>query len=567
MRRAPLLWVVGGLILAVLAGRSAPAGAAEPAWSGTWVLTFLPENGIELDILLLKIEEKDGSPRAEVLSAGIPVLKGTKVESIKIEDKALKLALKGGSGLALEFVAPLGKEDKPQKLYGALSVNEERTPAELKRSDLAALDPAKTLNKTAAEALVAVSKVEGDEAAEKALKGFIEKYADRPVAAAAGLHMLELLIKRGAPEEEIKKVADAAVKVAERYGPEPKAETLRGLAQKLAAGEKTAALAVAYARQARQALPENAAPGQKAPVLRVLAAALRKAGKDAEAKEVDATLAKMDEELDREFLKTAVPFKPDAFAGRKGKSSRVVVVELFTGAECPPCVAADVAFDGLLQTYKPSDVVLLQYHLHIPRPDPLTNADSEKRSEYYEVEGTPTAQINGKGAPSLGGGKAQAEVRYTRLCELLNEALETDAGAALKLTAARKGDKVDLEATVTGLKKTGDKVRLRFVLVEEVVRYPGGNRQRLHHHVVRAFPGGVSGFALKEESAKQSVAVDLAEVARGIEKYLTDYQKSEKFRTDYQPLDPRKLKVAALIQDDATKEILQAAQVEVPDGK
>ena len=50
-----------------------------------------------------------------------------------------------------------------------------------------------------------------------------------------------------------------------------------------------------------------------------------------------------------------VPFiavKP--FAGRKGKSDRAVLVELFTGAQCPPCVAADMAFDALPQTYKPT---------------------------------------------------------------------------------------------------------------------------------------------------------------------------------------------------------------------
>ena len=52
-------------------------------------------------------------------------------------------------------------------------------------------------------------------------------------------------------------------------------------------------------------------------------------------------------------------------------------MELFTGAQCPPCVAADVAFDVLEKTYKPADLVLIQYHLHIPGPDPLTNAASE----------------------------------------------------------------------------------------------------------------------------------------------------------------------------------------------
>ena len=60
----------------------------------------------------------------------------------------------------------------------------------------------------------------------------------------------------------------------------------------------------------------------------------------------------------------------------------MALVELFTGAQCPPCVAADIAFDAeAVKSYKAADVVLLQYHLHIPGPDPLTNADSEKRQQ------------------------------------------------------------------------------------------------------------------------------------------------------------------------------------------
>jgi hypothetical protein len=40
---------------------------------------------------------------------------------------------------------------------------------------------------------------------------------------------------------------------------------------------------------------------------------------------------------DKEYLARVPPFKPDTFAGRKGKSERVVAMELFTGAQCP-CV-------------------------------------------------------------------------------------------------------------------------------------------------------------------------------------------------------------------------------------
>ena len=44
------------------------------------------------------------------------------------------------------------------------------------------------------------------------------------------------------------------------------------------------------------------------------------------------------------------------------KNDRAVLVELFTGSQCPPCVAADLAFDTLAKTYKPADAILLEYH-------------------------------------------------------------------------------------------------------------------------------------------------------------------------------------------------------------
>src|SRR5262249_26417815 len=158
-----------------------------------------------------------------------------------------------------------------------------------------------------------------------------------------------------------------------------------------------------YAAQAEKQLPKDAPVAQQAAVLRVLATALDKAGKADQAKEVKGRLAMLDKALDEEFEKTAIPFKPDTYAGRKGKSTRVVLVELFTGAQCPPCVAADVAFDALLKTYKPTDVVFLQYHLHIPGPDPLTNKDTEKRETFYGIQGTPTYFIDGKEGPPAGG--------------------------------------------------------------------------------------------------------------------------------------------------------------------
>ena len=62
--------------------------------------------------------------------------------------------------------------------------------------------------------------------------------------------------------------------------------------------------------------------------------------------------------------------------------------------------------------------MLIQYHLHIPGPDPLTNPDSVARCDYYRgvpegVRGTPTSVFNGKSQAGGGGGMAASENKYT----------------------------------------------------------------------------------------------------------------------------------------------------------
>ena len=87
-------------------------------------------------------------------------------------------------------------------------------------------------------------------------------------------------------------------------------------------------------------------------------------------------------------------------------------MELFTGAQCPPCVAADVAFDALEMAYDPKDLILSQYHMHIPGPDPLTNPASIARWDFYRekypqnVGGTPTTMFNGSRRPAAAVGWA-----------------------------------------------------------------------------------------------------------------------------------------------------------------
>ncbi|MCI0380744.1 MAG: hypothetical protein L0215_24435 [Gemmataceae bacterium] len=301
------------------------------------------------------------------------------------------------------------------------------------------------------------------------------------------------------------------------------------------------------------------------------AAALVASGQDVKTpKGVNPQQSKIDEELDREYLAKMPPFKGTPFAGRKTKSDRAVFLELFTGATCPPCVAADLAFDVLTKTYKPSDLVLIQYHIHVPGPDPMTNPDTEARWAYYresfakEVRGVPCSIFNGKPAAYGGGGIANAEKKYASYREVIDPLLEDPAGAKLTAQTSCKGERIDIHVDVSGVGNGDSQKKLRILLAEETVRYAGSNKIRFHHNVVRAFPGGVAGKALTAASSKHKASIDLGELRGQLNKYLDNYQATKRpFANPARPLDFNNLRVIAFVQDDSTRQILQAVQVEV----
>ena len=148
------------------------------------------------------------------------------------------------------------------------------------------------------------------------------------------------------------------------------------------------------------------------------------------------------------------PFRPEPFRGRKDRrADGVVLMELFTGAQCMPCVSTDVAFDALLRTYKPTGFIGLQYHLHVPGFDALTNKDTEARGEYYgeEIAGTPAVALNGHFLPPGGGQMGDAEARYKELRGLIDRQLEAArAGEHLALGEAGRRSGRDLGRGLPG---------------------------------------------------------------------------------------------------------------------
>src|SRR5207247_402185 len=62
--------------------------------------------------------------------------------------------------------------------------------------------------------------------------------------------------------------------------------------------------------------------------------------------------AGLDEALDKTYNeKFPNPVKPERYQPSAARTDKVVLLELFTGSGCPPCVASDLALDAAMQRY------------------------------------------------------------------------------------------------------------------------------------------------------------------------------------------------------------------------
>lgn len=553
--------VLAGGVLAAL--HFAPAGGP---YTGTWKVTVL-QPGVESTVCLLKVGGDEAKPTATVIDA--PAFETTAVEDVRVEDGALRFRLRTDRG-TYRFVA-YGPKDgtTSDRLLGSVRERGFYDLLRMERTNLRELDPKKaTIQSPGYAALSKALEAPGLKDKEGAIREVLKKSEGQPAAQHGLLMLVQLQARSGASVDELKASADRYLAGASPYGREMELQTAAQLGRVFGSfpAERAGTLAIEYGKKAEKLLHPDDPPTLAAGIFKSLAKALRAAGKDGEAKELDGRAAELNGKLDEEFAKNNVKFQPAPPAGRRFGGDRVVLAELFTGAQCPPCVAADIAFDAALQVYQPSQVVFLQYHEHIPRADPLTCPAGEARLRYYdrEVQGTPAFLLDGKPVEEAIGGPAErGEQSYAALRAALDQEMDAPSGAHLQLTAQRQGDAIDLTAEVSDLRQPGEKTRLRFVLIEDVVRYAAPNGQRLHHHVVRDFPGGVAGFALPEKAAKQTATVNLGQVR----KQQLEYLSGQSFPEDDRPLELQHLKAVAFIQNDATKQVLQAAQADVTEAK
>lgn len=285
----------------------------------------------------------------------------------------------------------------------------------------------------------------------------------------------------------------------------------------------------------------------------------------------------MDAMLDAEYRKRFPnPLRLDAYQPSAKRSDRVVLAEVFTGAGCPPCVGADLAFDAASERYTRKELAILMYHQHIPRPDPMTTLETTARFQFYGGGGVPTFVIDGDDKKIGGGARDGTRTVYDRFNPDIEKELEAPAEAHLTVGASVSGSKVNVRTIVRGVKSESADLKLQVVLAEKELRYSGENGIRFHTMVVRALGGPkAEGFPLKGGAdATFEQNFDLDEISQAIKAHLDDYEakghRGESFRFSEKKYEiaHTDLVVVVFVQDGKTKHVLQAGFVDlsVPAG-
>ena len=278
-------------------------------------------------------------------------------------------------------------------------------------------------------------------------------------------------------------------------------------------------------------------------------------------------------------------------------------------------MGASLAFAAALDRYPRQNYVLLNYHVHIPQPDPMVNPSTLERQRFYGVRSSPSYFIDG-GSDGGGGSADQAQSIYERKVEpVIEKRLAAGPEAAIKLGATQSGSSVNVKASVSNVKSQSGKLRLQIALVEDAVSYSGENGNRFHEMVVRSLANGptapVAKPAAPAEPASRPVpgdkpgadekpvadekpasppaqptgfalpagrggsfewTFDLAKAAADAKAHLEDFETNTRkgaysFRQKKHEIDAGNLSVVAFVQDEATKKILQAVYVKLPGAK
>ncbi len=224
-----------------------------------------------------------------------------------------------------------------------------------------------------------------------------------------------------------------------------------------------------------------------------------------------------------------------------GAQQKLVLYEEFTGENCPPCAKVNPGLWALLSENS-DKILLVKYQSPIPYQGPLymqNKEDVKNRLSYYGVDAAPYGQMDGLPSPGDGLPSLLTSAHIAAAAAL---PVYLDLNGSVQIIS---GDSISISIRVNALQHySGKALKLRIALLEtlEYPTPPGTNGETIFHNVMRKMYPEPDGLAIENNWFNgQSQELNI----RG---KIPNYVNQNKGIT-----------VAAWIQDDSNKSVIQAA--------
>lgn len=225
--------------------------------------------------------------------------------------------------------------------------------------------------------------------------------------------------------------------------------------------------------------------------------------------------------------------------GVQAQSKKIVMIEHFTQASCPPCASINPQILPIVQANE-DKVAIIHHQTSWPGRDPMNDqnpGDVQRRVTYYGVRGVPNSVINGQQGP----GSPLTYITQSIIDREYNKtpSMELD----LQVDANTAFDGLDIELNITATQDLSGSYVAYVTVVEQEIEFdraPGTNGERVFHNVLK-------------KMLPNSGGTDLPSTwTNGMSENIKLNYTFENF------YDWKQAGVVAFVQNVQTKEILQA---------
>ncbi len=222
------------------------------------------------------------------------------------------------------------------------------------------------------------------------------------------------------------------------------------------------------------------------------------------------------------------------------QNQKMVLLECFTSATCPPCASVNPTLDDLI-TNNESSLVAVKYHVNWPSDhDPMNQdnpSDVSSKVSYYGVNSVPMSVANGTWINNSGSVSQSLINQWAalqtplemRMTHYLNETQDT----IFIVVMGRTSEAIE-----------SDGLKLNVSVIEKTMTYssaPGTNGERIFHNVMKKMLPGPAGQSVSSLDANEYFAYKFS--------WALDYV-----------MDINELSAVAWLQDYSTKEVYQSCK-------